>query len=90
MANTTNPPRKRSKAAKAARSLAKKCIKIAKKDILNALVANIMEEKASNSWTRFPHSYISDIIDGLKEESPWLTHSLLNHGMCNFTGFKVL
>ena len=47
MANTTNPPRKRSKAAKAARSLANKCIKIAKKDILNALVENIMEEKAS-------------------------------------------
>ena len=87
MAVTT--PHRRSKAAKAARSLARKNFKSAKKDTVTALVAKIMEEKVSNSWNRFPHSYISDIIDGLKDESPWLTRSVLNKGMRNFTYTSV-
>ena len=48
-----------------------------------------MKEKTSNSWSKFPHSYIRDIIDGLKEESPWLTRNLLNHGIRNFTGASL-
>ena len=90
MANTTNPPRKRSNTAKTARSLAKKNLKISKTDTINTLVAEIMEEKASNSWTRFPHSYISDIIGGLKEESLWLTRNVVSEGMRNFIVTSVI
>ena len=50
-----------------------------------ALVNKIMEEKTANNCTRFPHSYISDRIDGLRDESPWLTRSVLNKGIRSFT-----
>ena len=53
------------KAAKAAQILAKRNLKVAKRETVCDLVKQIMDEKTTKKWDKFPHSYISKNIDGL-------------------------